>query len=590
MLMFQGLLLTGVAFALAFATLPADAEPAAPAGVREVSDRELDNLVAFARLYGFVRYFHPSDQAQHVEWMGFAVRGFQVVADARSPEQLARRLEALFRPIAPTVQIFALDHPPAPHPALTTPGPQVTCWLRCGTGEGSKTYEATRPILPAAEGLAPGGFPPPVAAYESDLGGGVGCRVPVTLYAQDGKTLPAVPVPAPAPLVEKPAESSRRLAIAASAWNVLQHFYPYHELNRTEWRNHLRGLLRESATAPDEDAFYGVLERLMAQLEDGHGNVYRYKKLADQGPGLRWAWVEDRLVVTRVAPALEGRLRPGDEIVAIDGVEAEKRIEEVEQRISGATPQWIRFRALHRLLYGPANSELKLTKRTWWGTEAVTLTRTFEQAEGAVQRPELAAIAEVDPGVYYVSIGRVTDAQFEAALPRLAQAKGVVLDLREYPDASRINFWTTVMPRLTTRALQSIRFHTPLAIYPDRQSPSWIEGAWTVEPAAPHIGAKLAFLADAGSISQMELWLDIVRHHQLGAIVGEPTAGTDGEIDYQTFGAYHFVWTGMKVLKHDGGRSHGIGIEPDIRVKRTLDAVREGRDEVLEAAVRAVGP
>ena len=49
-------------------------------------------------------------------------------------------------------------------------------------------------------------------------------------------------------------------------------------------------------------------------------------------------------------------------------------------------------------------------------------------------------------------------------------------------------------------------------------------------------------------------------------------------------------WTGMKVLKHDGSRHHGIGIQPTVPVSRTVAGVAQGRDELLEKAVEAVKP
>jgi hypothetical protein len=44
----------------------------------------------------------------------------------------------------------------------------------------------------------------------------------------------------------------------------------------------------------------------------------------------------------------------------------------------------------------------------------------------------------------------------------------------------------------------------------------------------------------------------------------------------------------MKVLQQDGSQHHGVGIAPTVPVTRTLAGVREGQDEVLEAAIRVV--
>ena len=55
----------------------------------------LTNLTAFARLYGYVRFFHPSDQAALTDWETFAIDGVRAVEDAASLNDLQLRLENL---------------------------------------------------------------------------------------------------------------------------------------------------------------------------------------------------------------------------------------------------------------------------------------------------------------------------------------------------------------------------------------------------------------------------------------------------------------------------------------------------------------
>ena len=84
--------------------------------------------------------------------------------------------------------------------------------------------------------------------------------------------------------------------------------------------------------------------------------------------------------------------------------------------------------------------------------------------------------------------------------------------------------------------------------------------------------------------------MGIVEAYKLGEIVGEPTAGTNGNINPFTLsGGYTIYWTGMKVLKHDGTPHHGVGIRPTVPVSRTIRGVAEGRDEQLERALAVVG-
>ena len=91
------------------------------------------------------------------------------------------------------------------------------------------------------------------------------------------------------------------------------------------------------------------------------------------------------------------------------------------------------------------------------------------------------------------------------------------------------------------------------------------------------------------AISAAETLMGIAEHHRLGAIVGGPTAGTNGNVNILALpGGYRVAWTGMKVTKQDGSRHHGVGIRPTIPVSRTLKGVIAGRDEVLERAVEVV--
>jgi C-terminal processing protease CtpA/Prc len=106
---------------------------------------------------------------------------------------------------------------------------------------------------------------------------------------------------------------------------------------------------------------------------------------------------------------------------------------------------------------------------------------------------------------------------------------------------------------------------------------------------APRLQARIAFLTDGRALSYAETYLGIVEHYQLAEIVGEPTGGTNGNRDwFRIPGGYTCSWTPMKVLKHDGSPLHGVGIQPTVFVSRTIEILREGRDEQLERAIGAV--
>jgi C-terminal processing protease CtpA/Prc len=44
-------------------------------------------------------------------------------------------------------------------------------------------------------------------------------------------------------------------------------------------------------------------------------------------------------------------------------------------------------------------------------------------------------------------------------------------------------------------------------------------------------------------------------------------------------------FTNMKVLKLDGSQHHGVGTKPDIYLEKTIEGVRENKDEFLDKAI-----
>jgi len=93
------------------------------------------NLRAFAKLYGYVRFFHPSDEASSIDWNRFAVLGAGRVAGCADAKVLRTALIGLFSPIAPSVQVCGAGVQPKP---VKLPGDSATClpvcWQHHGVG------------------------------------------------------------------------------------------------------------------------------------------------------------------------------------------------------------------------------------------------------------------------------------------------------------------------------------------------------------------------------------------------------------------------------------------------------------------------
>lgn len=103
----------------------------------------------------------------------------------------------------------------------------------------------------------------------------------------------------------------------------------------------------------------------------------------------------------------------------------------------------------------------------------------------------------------------------------------------------------------------------------------------------PYLGDKqIIFLTDGRAISYAESIMLYIKGHHLATIIGQPTAGTDGDInELKLPGGIQTRWTGMKMINLDGTQLYGIGVLPDIYVNQTIEGFKAGRDDVLEKAI-----
>ncbi|MCC6771639.1 MAG: hypothetical protein IT360_10565 [Gemmatimonadaceae bacterium] len=101
--------------------------------VGQAPNREVENVASFARLYGVVRYFYPSDAAASVDWDRFALHGVQRLRAVPDPGRFAAALAELVRPLGPGITIAA-TLPVAP--GVGAADPRLVSWRYLGAGVG----------------------------------------------------------------------------------------------------------------------------------------------------------------------------------------------------------------------------------------------------------------------------------------------------------------------------------------------------------------------------------------------------------------------------------------------------------------------
>jgi C-terminal processing protease CtpA/Prc len=381
-------------------------------------------------------------------------------------------------------------------------------------------------------------------------------------------------------------DRATRLAAVIIAWNVFQHFYPYFDVTNIDWPAALRTVLMTAAEDRDATAFILTLRKMVAALHDGHGYVSGPGAPAMFSPPVIWTWAENRVVALSAQGITD--VQRGDVLLSIDGRPTNEVLAGIESAMSCATPQCFRFGETRALLFGPRNASVQVELESAdspGSRRKATLRRT--EPPGQLEEPRPDKVKELEPGIFYLDLNRITDDDFAAALPSLARANGIVFDMRGYP--GHIKNPGNLLGHLDILPIRSAQFLIPVVTKPDRAAITFQDVGWSLPPVRPYLTAQRAFLTDGRAISYSETIMGIVEHYKLGEIVGEATAGTNGTVNpFPVPGGFTISWTGMKVLKHDGSQHHGVGILPTIPVTVTRAGIAAGRDEILERGVQAV--
>lgn len=563
----------------------------------------IENLQAFAKLYGYVKFFHPSDEASSIDWERFAIHGVQYVKEARNRDELNRKLLNLFHPIAPTVQIYAAEEqPPPPHPLLTpadTTGLKLVAWQHRGVGYGNVDYyQSIRLNRPTEAGANPlfDEHPEAGEVAERFLGRDLAAQVPLALFSKDGETLRPGNAPPLTPLAEMlqavpldeltGANEALRYAGVVIAWNIFQHFYPYFDVVDVNWDDILQNTLRKASEDQVEEDFLNTLKWMVVQLNDGHGyaRLYEINEYASLPFIIRE--IEGELMITSESIDVEGDTCPfrfGDRITSINGEPANQWFQQARNLLSG-TPQWKTALALSELTFGLPEESFHFILSRPGHTVTCEVIRKYEYSPQPAG--QLNPIERIREDIYYVDLSRASMEDIEEKVHMLAEAKGIIFDHRGYPNSNH-----GVLQYLSKDTLRSAHWQVPLQIYPDQMGLVAYDtsGRWTLEPKEPYFSGKIVYLINKNVISYGESVMGIVEHYELAEIVGETTAGTNGGVNSFTLpGGYNIWWTGMRVVKHDYSQHHLVGIEPTIPVERTVEGVRAGRDEYLEKALEII--
>ena len=377
-------------------------------------------------------------------------------------------------------------------------------------------------------------------------------------------TTPAPRVSLAAVPVEQRARAEGNVRVFDRVWGLVADWHYDPKLQGVDWPAAGLKYGAEAAAAVDDQALYASLSAMVGLLKDSHTHALSPTQTKERRTqtrartGFYMTRVEGRWIVSELvagSPAELAGVKTGWVVVARNGTAFGERSEARPKE--GEVAQW-EF----------------LDDRDQPVALAIAA-----QSLSTKPRQEVRVLAG---GVVYLRFDAFDMADrrwLSDQLKTNRAAPGVVIDLRRNPGGGTISLGITI-GEFFDRAVDCGTFIT-------RGGYRGGKSSWQIGSA--RYGGSVVVLVDGATGSAAEIFAAVLQEHGRAAIVGRKTAGA------VLASWYHGLPDGgeLQLSRQDyvtpqGRRLEKEGVEPDVKVVRTVADVRAGRDVDLEAALRVL--
>jgi carboxyl-terminal processing protease len=384
-----------------------------------------------------------------------------------------------------------------------------------------------------------------------------------------------------------PDEGHRLLALFRY-WNIIHYFYPYKEVIGSDWQGLLDEFIPRLIAASDELDFNLLVREFTARINDSHAFCLSNKLTDFFGlyyPPFEVRCIEDQTVVTRVfadLPGVAGTVMVGDVITKLNNVDISQRRQELRPYV-GASNEMAAEKNIHDILFKGKNEPFTITLLRDTLELNVTVERfsyqTIQNEKNKMQPEKWTLLPD---NIGYVHMGVLQGEDVDGMMNALRETKAIIFDIRNYPN------WTIyeIQQHLNPTRCPFVKFTVP-----DLKNPgsfNWTTTYFTgpETPNPDYYKGQVVVLHDERTLSQAEFTCMSLQTAPRATLLGSQTAGADGNVSNVYLpGNILANFTGIGVFYPDGRPTQRIGIVPDIEVRPTAAGIRQGRDEVVEAAI-----
>lgn len=439
------------------------------------------------------------------------------------------------------------------------------------------------------------------------------------------------------PNVSHLTEQERIMGLVVVYQAAFQHFAWFDQVPDLNWTQAFKEYLPVIQKDQDLLTYYRTLQRFAALLQDGHTRVLLPDELSHSYDNLPFFidYVEGQYIVIERMPSqeiLDKDIPPGSVMLSINGQDPDKWLEtHVFPFVSNPTPHAKRL-AFNFMRCFSKGEQVKLKFRYPNGSVHLrTISATKDSIEwndslhNQFSRPwnrkPIFRTESMGKHTVYVKYGScIPDCEnkFVKYLRNMdkSEIKTIILDLRCNPGGDTPE--KSIQELLTQPLVSPVIMRTRCSIscldasfallkkrglnqqdidklvkdavkqgkLPKGFSPGWYEPETRIEPVENGFNGTLIILINGETGSAAEEFVAILKAREQTVIVGERSNGSTGTPIYFSLpGGGKVGICALRVCYPDGRTYIGQGIIPDVIVKRSINGIAQGKDEVLEKAL-----
>ncbi len=384
-----------------------------------------------------------------------------------------------------------------------------------------------------------------------------------------------------------------RLLSLYKYWSMIQYYYPYKHLTDKNWDTILLEYIPYFMGAKNELEYELVVLKIIGELHDTHANLWNganeiNRIRGEYYPSFHVRFVDNSLIVDDYFDIDKIKLDDisiGDIITHINGKQVKEIIDSLKIYYPASNTS-ARLRDISFDILRSIKNELSIEYTSSEITKKTKLTlykkKELNSYYGWFKIKNESGIKLLANDVLYLNLAFINENEYPLVKEHLKKAKGVIVDVRNYP-----NFLLYSL----TPYFQSGK--TPFARFTHRNINNPGEFIWSknlsIDGIRKPFSKKLIILANEVTQSLGEFTVMALKATGNAKVLGSQTAGADGRIaDIFLPGGLKTTISGYGVYYPNKKETQRTGIVPDIEVKPTIKGIKEGRDELMEKAIEII--